>query len=324
MHKVTLSNGVEFMCSEAQTILEAAKISNVAIEHSCRTGRCGVCAAPISRGETRLVGSEESLSDHDLSSGKILTCSRAPLTDIHLDINDLGEIGSLKTLTLPCRIDAIRAYNDDVLSLVLRLPPNSNFNFLPGQYLNLIRGDIRRSYSIANAQRADGKLELQVKRVEQGSMSTILFSQVKENDLLRVEGPLGTFSYRDDGEQNVILMATGTGIAPIKALLESFSSDFGRKNIFVVWGGRYKKDLYLNVESILENITYVPVLSRDNQQGFFHGYVQQAVLSLDLDLDKSSVYACGSEVMIKDARECLLNNSLPLKRFHSDAFVSSS
>jgi CDP-4-dehydro-6-deoxyglucose reductase len=324
MHKITLSNGVEFMCTGTQTILEGAKASNVAIEHSCRSGRCGVCSALVLQGETKVLFVEESLSKSDLLSGNVLTCCRTPLTDIHLDIDDLGEIGNLKTLTLPCRVESIGFFNDDVLDIVLRLPPNSDFVFLPGQYLDLINGDVRRSYSIANAPRFDGKLELQVKRVEHGLMSAILFTATKQNDLFRIEGPLGTFSYKDDGEENIILMATGTGIAPIKALLESFSRVTSQKKIYVVWGARFKKDFYLNLESLMGNHQLVPVLSRENCDGFFYGYVQEAVLSLDLDLEKSSVYVCGSEVMIKDARDCLIKNGLVSKRFHSDAFVSSS
>ena len=324
MYKVTLSNGVEFMCSGTQTILEAAKVSKIAIEHSCRSGRCGVCSAQILQGETTAFVVEESLSKGELLSGKLLTCCRTPLTDIHLDIMDLGEIGGLKTLTLPCRVESIGLFNDDVLDVVLRLPPNSDFVFLPGQYLDLINGDVRRSYSIANAPRVDGKLELHVKRVEHGLMSATLFSETKPNDLFRIEGPLGTFSYRDDNEENIILMATGTGIAPIKALLESFSRDVSQKNIFVVWGARFKKDIYLNLEHLLGSHQLLPVLSRENCDGFFYGYVQEAVLSLGLDLEKSSVYACGSELMIKDARDCLVKNGLVAQRFHSDAFVSSS
>jgi CDP-4-dehydro-6-deoxyglucose reductase, E3 len=324
MHKIILSNGVEFMCTGTQTILEGAKASNVAIEHSCRSGRCGVCSSLVLKGETQVLGVEESLSKADLLSGKVLTCCRTPLTDIHLDIGDLGKIGSLKTLTLPCRVDSIGLFNHEVLDVVLRLPPSSDFVFLPGQYLDLINGDVRRSYSIANAPRADGRLELQVKRVEYGLMSDILFTSTKQNDLFRIEGPLGTFSYKDDGEENIILMATGTGIAPIKALLESFSRVTSQKTIFVVWGARFKKDFYLNLETLMGNHQLVPVLSRENCDGFFYGYVQEAVLSLDLDFKKSSVYVCGSEVMIKDARDLLIKNGLEAKRFHSDAFVSSS
>jgi CDP-4-dehydro-6-deoxyglucose reductase len=119
-------------------------------------------------------------------------------------------------------------------------------------------------------------------------------------------------------------MATGTGIAPIKAFLESFSRDVSQKNIFVVWGVRFKKDIYLNLEHLMGSHQLLHVLSRENCDGFFYGYVQEAVLSLGLDLEKSSVYACGSELMIKDARDCLVKNGLVAQRFHSDAFVSSS
>ena len=312
------------MCSPTQTILEGAKASGVAIAHSCRSGRCGVCAAPILEGQTAVILNEQSLPMSDRSSGSVLTCCRAPLTDVRLDIDDLGEIGGLKTLTVPCRIDSINLLGDNVLSIVLRLPPASDFRFIPGQYLDLIIGDIRRSYSIANAPRADGKLELQVGRVEQGLMSSLLFTQVKQNELLRIEGPLGTFSYRDKGEDNVILMATGTGIAPIKSLLESFSTDVVRKKVYVFWGMRYYEDFYFDIESVGGSFSYVPVLSGEDRQFFFYGYVQQAVLSHGIDLAKSSVYACGSEFMIKDAREVLVANGLPGKRFHSDAFVSSN
>ena len=71
-------------------------------------------------------------------------------------------------------------------------------------------------------------------------------------------------------------------------------------------------------------LDYIPVLSRERKSGFFYGYVQEAVLNLDIELDKSSVYACGSEAMIKDARKSLINNGLLERRFHSDAFVSSN
>lgn len=324
MHEVTLSNGIKFMCSASQTILEAAKENSIAIEYSCRSGRCGVCLAQVTQGETIPLTAEESISKSELSSGKVLTCCRTPLTDIFLDIADLGAIGSLKTLTLPCKVDSIELLNDDVLEIILRLPPQSDFTFLPGQYLDLINGDLRRSYSIANAPRVDGRLELHIKKVENGLMSDALFSTTKKNDLFRIEGPLGTFSYRDDDEENIILIATGTGIAPIKALLESLSKDISQKKIFVIWGARFKKDIYFNLEHLTKNYQLLKVLSREQCDGFFYGYVQDAVLSLGLDLKKSSVYACGSESMIKDARDCFIRKGLASKRFHSDAFVSSS
>lgn len=322
--KIILSNGVEFECLNDQTILDASKKNKVAIEHSCRSGRCGVCLASVLGGTTTALTKEVSLTSGESSKGKILTCCRAPLTDIYLDIEDLGEIGNIPILTLPCRIDSLELLNEDVIQVILRLPPSANFRFIPGQYIDLINGGVRRSYSIANAPREDGKLELQIKKVQRGLMSDYLFNQAKENDLLRLEGPLGTFSYRENSTKNIVLMATGTGIAPIKALLESFNTKKMDKSIFVIWGAKYSKDLYLNLSSLNVEHVFVPVLSRELINDGFNGYVQDALLNLEVNLDDTTVYACGSELMIKCASKLLVNNGLSSKYFYSDAFVSSS
>ena len=163
MPKVFLSNNLNFDLVGDQTILEAARVNNIAIQHSCKNGRCGVCIAPIISGETKAIKPEISLEQEH--SNNILTCCRTVLSDTYLDINDLGKVGQIPLLTLPCRIEEINHLNSSVIELVLRLPPNSNFIFVPGQYIDLIYSDFRRSYSIANAPREDGKIELQIKNL---------------------------------------------------------------------------------------------------------------------------------------------------------------
>ena len=324
MFKVTLSNGVEFNCSPDQTILDAASSNSIALEHSCRTGRCGVCVAVVKAGESTSLNTEEFIGSNDGEDLKILTCCRAPASNLWLDLHDLGAIGLLKVLTLPCRVSSLNFLADDVCCLRLRLPPNANFLFMPGQYIDVIKGDIRRSYSIANAPRDDGQIELQIKKVVDGVLSDYFFNHAADNDLLRLEGPFGTFSYRSDKSENIVLMATGTGIAPLKALLESFGSELTDKKIFLVWGGRYESDLYLDFEKIGVEFVYIPVLSRESVEGFSFGYVQHAVLDIGLDLLDTTVYACGSVIMINSACELLLDNGLVPGNFHSDAFVSSN
>ena len=321
--KIYLSNGVEFNSAVGQTILDAARQNNVAIEHSCRNGRCGVCVAPVLSGKTEAITDEVSLGGDEMGHTNILTCCRVAISDVYLDVEDLGAIGSLPLLTLPCRIDSMENLNHDVIGLVLRLPPGSDFKFVAGQYIDLIHAGIRRNYSIANAARSDGKLEVQVKNVEGGVMSDYLFSQAAQNDLLRLEGPRGTFSYRDDASTNLVLLATGTGIAPIKAMLEDFKNHGIEKNIYVVWGARHKEDLYFDTSTTGAKHNFIPVLSREKQKGIFCGYVQNAVLSLGLDLTNTTVYACGSEIMIRDALMLLVKNGLAPSRFYSDAFLSS-
>jgi len=322
--KILLSNGVAFDCGLDQTILEASRKNNISLEHSCCSGRCGICIAPVLSGETLAIRAEESLSLESQELGNILTCCRVPVTDVSLDVEDLGEIGCIPVRTLPCRISSLKLLNKDVIQVILRVPTNSNFKFVAGQYINLIHKGIRRSYSLANAQQLDGSLEIQIKRVKDGVMSEYFFGMARENDLLRFEGPLGTFSYRVDDSKNVILMATGTGIAPIKAIIESLEKNLGDKIIYLVWGGRFSEDLYMDLGATFPKHTFVPVLSREKIKGSYFGYVQDAVLDLGLDLKETTVYACGSEVMIKDACDVLVRNGLRRKRFYSDAFVSSN
>jgi len=321
---IKLSNGVVFECGLDETILDASRRNNITIEYSCCSGRCGKCIAPLLSGKTLAIKPEESLALKSQGMSNILTCCRVPVTDVSLDVEDLGEVGNIRARTLPCRINSLKLLNKDVIEVILRVPPNSKFKFIAGQYINLIDKGIRRSYSLANAEQLDGNLEIQVKRVNQGLMSEYLFTRARQNDLLRFEGPLGTFSYRVDDSENVVLMATGTGIAPIKAIIESLKKSPDRKMFYIVWGGRVLEDLYLDIGDTNLKYTFVPVLSRQKIENSYFGYVQDAVLGLGLDLKKTTVYACGSEVMIKDAFDVLVKNGLRPNRFYSDAFVSSN
>lgn len=325
MKKVFLSNGVDFPCLPGQSILEAARKHKVAIEHSCQTGRCGVCVAQVIKGQTTPLCAEDSLSPSDAKSGKILTCCRAIESDTYLDIQDLGQIGFSPALTLPCRITKLGLLKQDVLSVTLRLPPRSNFVYMEGQYIDLIYNGFRRSYSIANAPCEDGNIELIVKKVNDGLMSDYLFNRATSNDLLRIEGPKGTFSYRNDKSKNIIFLATGTGISPVRAILQKMAGQKGLdRKIYVFWGGRYAADLFLDTSKIEASHQFFPVLSRGDCELSYKGYVQDAVLSSGINLLNSTVYACGSEVMISAAAKLLIENGLSPKRFFSDAFVRSN
>ena len=323
MPTVLLSNGVSFECGLNESILDAAQRESIVLEHSCRNGRCGVCVAPVSNGHTKMLRHEEFLVQENDSSGRILTCCRAASTDIALDIECIGAIKRIAVRTLPCRIEEKRLLNDDVMQLIFRMAPTVNFDFVAGQYINLIHNGFRRSYSLANTKRVDGRIEIHIKRVRGGSMSEYIFGDAKEGDLLRVEGPLGSFSYREDNSKNVVFMATGTGIAPIVAMIESNQKALKEKNVYIVWGGRKPNDLYINVSQRFPEHSYLPVLSRSDLQNYDFGYVQEALLRIGLDFGVTAVYACGSDVMIRESRELLIARGLELKKFHSDAFVSS-
>jgi CDP-4-dehydro-6-deoxyglucose reductase len=329
MPLVTLINGKTFDGSAGSSILESALLSSITLEYSCKTGRCGVCVAKVTSGETEAIRVEEALTSDQVQSGQILTCCRQAKSDVCLEVEDLPQLEGIKVKTYPARVDEVLRLNNDVVEVLFRLPPNSQFNYLPGQYISVIGpGAVRRSYSIANAPRPDGKLSLQIKKVAGGILSEYWFEKVKVNDLLRFEGPLGTFFFRQATPHKLLLLATGTGIAPIIALLQHLDETPNEKpeEIHVYWGNRHESDIYLDlVSKFSKNIKITLVLSQPSHgwQGA-KGYVQQIALGQHPELLNTEVYACGSNSMIQSAKHAFEASGLSPHKFYSDAFVSSS
>jgi len=326
---ITLANGKEFSAEINETILNAALRSGLVLEHSCKTGRCGSCKVQVCTGLTTPIVDELGLNPIERNAGWILSCVRSAASDAHLNVEDLGDIKIYPTKTLPCRIQSLERLSTDVLRVILRLPPNQQLDYHPGQYIDVIGKDgLRRSYSIANAPTSDKLIELHIRHVPEGTMSRYWFDEAKTSDLLRLNGPLGTFFLRDPSGLDLILLATGTGMAPIKAILEgmgSWSKERLPRSINVYWGGRIPQDFYWNPTEVGINLRYFPVLSRANSVwSGLRGYVQQAVLKSDIHLEHAVVYACGSVAMIDSARTQMVAAGLNVRRFYSDAFVSSS
>lgn len=329
MPEVLLRNGNRFNCDPSTTILDNAIANKIALEHSCKNGQCGVCEARVAIGETIVLRPEIALNAEKLEQGFVLTCCRTATSDISLDAEDLPELAEIKTKTYPARIDSIEQLTQSIIKVVLRTPPNDKIHFLAGQYVSVIGpSGLRRSYSIANAPRADGKIELYIKKVDGGAFSAYWFEQAKVNDLLRFEGPLGTFFIRKPLPQRLILLATGTGLAPIKALLENMATlpAADLPEVHVYWGSRHSEDIYMDLATISSPNSQVHVLLSQPEAGFTgrKGYVQHAVLADFKQFDNCAVYACGSITMIESAKADFIKNGLPSHRFHSDAFVSSN
>ena len=282
----------------------------------------------LSGGETIALQDEIGLSTGEKAKGWILSCVRTAVSSLQLDVLDLTGIEIPPRKTLPCRIDALERLNADVLQVTLRLPPSSNFEFFPGQYIDMIAGpSLRRSYSIANAPRADKRLDLHVREVPGGAMSAYWFHRAKVNDLLRLDGPLGTFFLREISDRNLVFLATGTGIAPVRAMLQGLAAagpTDGPRSVSVYWGARDVDDLYCEIKSGAPEVSYKPVLSRANSSwSGARGHVQDIFLGEKPDLANTAVYACGSEAMISSARARLIQAGLPPNCFESDAFVCS-
>lgn len=327
MVRIHLTNGKRFEANPGESLVDAAARSDIALPYSCKTGRCSTCKAKIVDGVTAPIHAEFGLTAQEQEQGWILGCVRSAETDVTLDIEDLGSVVIPMRKTVPTRIHSLQTLSSDVLKVVLRLPPTAAFDFLPGQYINVIGHDgIRRSYSIANGNKAGGMLELHIRKVEGGRMSSYWFGQAKENDLLRLDGPSGTFFLRNLTGCDLVFLATGTGIAPVKAMLEGLAQISEQpRSVTVYWGGRTPDDLYMDFSVIPAAHRYVPVLSRaDANWTGARGYVQDVYLSEAVNMDEVLVYACGSEAMIQSAKQVLTTNGLPERQFQSDAFVCSA
>ena len=327
MFHISLKNSKTYQCSENETLIEGARKSGIILEHSCLSGRCSSCKVKVTSGISSATTLELGLSVDEVNAGDILSCVRKPMSDMKIEAEDLSEYGIVSSKIVAAKINSIDLLTDDVIKITLRFPPNQFLQFIAGQYVNLIKGNIKRSYSIASAPNSDSIVEFFIKKYDGGLFSNYLFNEAKVNDLLRVEGPKGTFFLRNIDCKNVILLATGTVIAPVKAILESINANptkFEDKSVYVFWGGRYFKDLFWTPSFDNFNLSYTAVLSREKSIFAEFGYVQDVLLNKNIELSDSVVYACGSNSMIQTAKDKLVANGLMKDNFYSDSFVISN
>ena len=330
MFQITLKNRKSFNCDSNTTIFDAARNNGIVLEHSCLAARCRSCALKVESGNTVDKLDDLVLSVEEKLDNWVLSCIAIPISDLVLDVEDLGGIQIFEKKIIPAKIQAINALNDTIIKVSLRLPPNSNFTYNAGQYVNVIKGTIKRSYSIANAYKEKGVLTFLIKKYETGQMSKYWFDEAKENDLLRIEGPIGSFFLRESDVENIIFLATGTGVAPIIAILESITDSLNKlsnKKIWIFSGARYENDFFWHPNEIntISNLKYIPVLSRGSEDwSGERGYVQDMVIKYNVPLSNSQVYACGSAEMIKSAKNLLIDKGLNKQNFFSDAFVATN
>ncbi|MBM0653098.1 2Fe-2S iron-sulfur cluster binding domain-containing protein [Capnocytophaga genosp. AHN8471] len=323
-YTIHLKNDKSYSCDENTSLLRAALDNDISLEYSCFEARCRSCRVKILQGKVENLQDEKVLTAEEKAAGYVLSCNVVPRSEVILDVEDLA-VKLPKPQVTPCKINNITVLTPNIVEVVLRLPPKIVFQFLPGQYVDIIRNGQKRSYSISHSQSEANELRLFIRNYEGGLFSQYWFNEAKPNDLLRMEGPLGTFFYRNNPNcEEIVLLATGTGIAPIKAILEQLQSTpelTTHKKIWLLWGGRKKEDLFWQPKTTLPNFTYIPVLSREEQWQGAKGYVQEIALQQPILWQKAQVYACGSEVMIQSAQKLLSEQGLKEENFFADAFV---
>jgi CDP-4-dehydro-6-deoxyglucose reductase len=245
--------------------------------------------------------------------------------------------GEFPILKLPSRVMAIDKPTADVAVLKLQLPANQNLQYRAGQYVEFIlRDGARRSYSMANAPHQLGTppaIELHIRHMPGGQFTDHVFGAMKEKDILRMEGPFGSFFLRETSDKPIVLLASGTGFAPIKALIEHMEFKGITRPAVLYWGCRSKADLYLHdwaeaAAARLPHLRYVPVLSEPKAEDGWSGrtgFVHQAVMADLPDLSGHQVYACGAPIMVESAeRDFTARCGLPADEFFADSFTSAA
>lgn len=337
--QVTLQpSGHQFQVEPDEKILEAGIKAGLSIPYSCRSGVCRSCRGTVREGEVDFGDVHPTyLPDSDKAKGLALLCSARAKSDLVVEIAELEGLAGIKPGIVPCRVVKIERPSADVAVLDLRLPMNENMRFMAGQYVDfLLKDGKRRSYSIACKPSAEGvsHIELHIRHVPGGHFTDRLFAgEVKEREVMRFEGPLGSFYLREDSNKPIIFLASGTGFAPIKAMIEHAIARGSQRPMQLYWGCRKPADLYMAAlpeqwAREVPGFSYVPVLSEVSAQDGWQGrtgLVHQAVMADHPDLSGHEVYACGVPVMVDAAqRDFLARCGLPEDAFFADSFLDES
>lgn len=334
-----LPSGREFDAGADESILDAALREAVVLPYGCKDGICGTCKARVLEGEVEQgPHAPAALHEDERAAGFALMCCASARSPLVVEARLVAGVGDIPVRKLPCRINAIERVAPDVVVVRLQLPAGETLRYLAGQYIELIlRDGTRRSYSMATPPGQGDTLELHIRHLPGGRFTDALFGvtspAIKVRDILRFEGPMGTFFLREDDDAPIVLLASGTGFAPIKSIVEQVIAKGRELSMALYWGGRRPHDLYMNAlaeqwVATVPGFRYVPVVSdalpEDAWRGR-EGFVHRAVMDDLPDLSGHKVYACGSPAMVDAARADFVERcGLPSDAFFADAFVTAA
>ena len=331
-------SGRTFSANAGESLLAAAIRAGVGLPYGCKDGACGSCKCQKLEGEV-VHGPHQAkaLSEAEAQAGWVLTCCGVAQSNVVLESRQVTDESAFPIKKMPVRVAALEKKSPDVMQVRLQLPANDTFRYHAGQYIEFIlRDGARRAYSMANAPHTQAQnpgVELHIRHMPGGRFTDHVFGALKAKDILRVEGPYGSFFLREDVDKPLILLASGTGFAPLKALIEHLQFLGSTRAATLYWGGRRPQDLYLDSwvrERLADmpHLRYVPVVSdalpEDGWSGRT-GFVHQAVLDDFADLSGHQVYACGAPIVVESARAAYTaQRGLPADEFFADSFTSEA
>jgi len=332
-HVTLTPSGHHFEAAEGKNVLASALEAGFNLPYSCRAGGCSTCKARILDGKVDHALSTETYLPQSLrEQGFALLCQAKPLSDLVVELKELA-LHLAKPNIVPCRVKQIRRLAPDVIALNLRTPYNDNMLFAAGQYIDFLLADgKRRSYSIATAPMLEGAMmdiEIHVRHTPGGLFTDRVFQKLKVGEVLRFEGPLGTFYLREESQKPILFVASGTGFGPIKAMIEYALRRKIARPMTLYWGCRARHDLYMadlpqQWAAANPHFSFVPVLSDEAWEGRA-GFVHRAAMEDFPDLSGHQVYACGAPAMVDAARQDFAAQcGLPAAEFFADSFLTEA
>ena len=329
----------QFVADADKSVLDAALAAGIVLPYSCRSGACSTCKAKVLSGTVEAGPSpEQVLTADELEAGFTLLCQARPTSDLVIESRELRLASDIQIRKIPSRVTSLQRPVADVAILQLQLPATETFRFYAGQYVEVILKDgKRRSYSMANAPHSASALELHIRHLKGGLFTDHVFgagaTAMKEREILRLEGPFGSFFLREDSPLPIVMVASGTGFAPIKAIIEHMVHQEIKRPITLYWGGRRPADLYMHAlaeqwAQSIPDFTYIPVISDALPEDAWSGrtgFVHRAVMQDFSDLSGYQVYACGAPIVVESARrEFVAQRHLSEEAFYADSFTSEA
>ena len=335
---VVQPSGRSFTVEGDETLLSAGIRQGLNMPYGCKDGACGSCKCKKISGEVQLgTYQTKALSDEERAQGLVLTCCATALSDVVLESKQVTSADAFPMKKMPVRIASMEKVSSDVMRIFLQLPATEVMQYHAGQYVEfLLRDGSRRAYSMANAPHtlaADApKVELHIRHMPGGKFTDHVFGAMKEKDIQRVEGPQGSFYLREDNDAPIVLLASGTGFAPIKALMEHMQHKGITRPTRLYWGGRRPADLYMNdwvlaQLPLMPHLQYIPVVSNALPEDAWAGrtgFVHAAVLQDTPSLTAYQVYACGAPIVVDSAKRDYLASGLVEDNFFADSFTSEA
>jgi CDP-4-dehydro-6-deoxyglucose reductase, E3 len=324
------SSGRDFTAGEKETVLAAALRQGVMLPYSCRNGACGSCKGKVLAGQVDYGTYEtKAMSEAEREQGHALFCQARPLSDLVIEAKEIAAAKDIPIRIMPARVVQMEKLADDVMRLSLKLAEGQRLQYLAGQYIDiLLSGNQRRSFSLSTSPLSDELLQLHIRHVPGGFFTGHVFTKMQEKDLLRFQGPFGMFFLREDSDRPAILVAGGTGFAPIKSMLEYAFAKGTTRPLHLYWGVRAKRDLYLHDLPQAwarehNNFKFTPVLSEPRPEDRWdgrRGWVHEAVAADYPDLSGHEVYASGPPPMIEALKAAVKKHGLPEDRLYYDSF----